>query len=161
MHSPSAVEDDQYFSEVSFQFQPCLFPLSTSRIRDELPLDLSLLKHVHTWTCSGRISVDTRSVMRPIPILPPRLTQLGQQTTLYNSPNYPAGPCLVQLPQRAMLIYNVTGSSISTLHCPHTYKFHSTGKHAFLHMCVCLAGDCVSAGLVLPQSLSPAAMYPS
>ena len=33
----SAVEDDQYFSEVSFQFQACLFPLSTSRIWAELP----------------------------------------------------------------------------------------------------------------------------
>lgn len=51
VHSPSAVEDDQYFSKVSFQFVPCLFPLSTSRTRDGLPPVLPLLQeHVHTCT---------------------------------------------------------------------------------------------------------------
>lgn len=51
VHFPSAAEDDQYFSKVSFQFQPCLFPLSTSRTRDGLPPVLPLLQeHVHTCT---------------------------------------------------------------------------------------------------------------
>ncbi len=88
---------------------------------------------------SGHICPDTHSIMRPVPILPPQLTQLGQQTTFYNSPNYPAGPCLVQLPQRDMLIYNVTGSGISTLHCPYTHIEIPLHRTARIPPYVCLS----------------------
>ncbi len=124
MHSPSAVEDDQYFSEVSFQFQACLFPLSTSRILRWAAPGASVLAEACAYMhSSGHICMDTHSIMQPKPILPPQLTQLGQQTVLHNSPNYPAAPCLVQLPLSAMLIYNeahVTVSSISTHSTVHT-----------------------------------------
>lgn len=105
--SSSAVWGDQYFSEVSFHFLACLFPLPTSRILDELPVLFQILAERH-------ICMDTNSIMQPRPILPPQLTQLGQQPAPHDSPNYPAAPCLVQLPQWAVLIYNrayVTSSS--------------------------------------------------
>lgn len=171
VHSPSAVEDDQYFSEVSFQFQACLFPLSTSRILRWATPGASVLAEVCAYMhSSGHICMDTHSIMQPKPILPPQLTQLGQQTALHNFPNYPAAPCLVQLPLSAMLIYNeahVTVSSISTHSAVHTHT-NSTPRES-THSSICVSvplvasqqWGCVSAGLVLPQSLPPAATYPS
>lgn len=75
----------------------------------------SMCKHAQQWTC---MCGHTHSIMQPKPILPPQLTQLGQQTAFHNSPNYPAAPCSVHLPRRATLIYNrayVTSSGVSTL----------------------------------------------
>lgn len=77
----------------------------------------------------------TLTLMRQEHFSPPQLTQLGQQIAPHNSPNYPAAPCLFQLPQRAMLIYNRTYVAGSSNVHRHTHKFHSTEKHAFLHMC--------------------------
>lgn len=110
----------------------------------------------------GHTCGHTLSIMQSRPISPAQLTQLGQPTAHHNSPNYPAAPCLVQLPQWAMVIYNgdyVTGSSISTerereMHTV-THKFRTTGRLAFLR--VCPAGDLptVSLGLCLSWAGSP------
>lgn len=52
VHSPSAAEDDQYFSKVSFRLQTCLFPMSTSRTPVGLPLLLLLLQNAYACTCT-------------------------------------------------------------------------------------------------------------
>lgn len=96
-HSSSAGEDDQYFNEVSFQLQACLFPLSTSRIFDELPLAVpSLQTHVHTFT-NVNTCLDRLSAMQPALLLPPQLRYLCQQTAPHSSPalwsSFPSEPC--------------------------------------------------------------------
>lgn len=127
----------------------------------------SMCRHAEQWTYS--MYGQTLSVMQPRPVLPPQLTQLGQQTTHHNSPNYPAAPLLVQLPQWAMLIYNgayVTGSSMCTLHCPHTQSHTNSTQQEGMHSSICMSvllvtsqqWGCVSTGLILPQSLPPAAI---
>lgn len=100
--------------------------------------------HMHSsgHRCTGKYSLSCD----PVPFLLPQLTQLGRHTALRNSPNYPAAPYSVQLPQWAMLIYNgayVTGSSITTLHCSNTHTLgHTWTPHhrkACIPLYVCLS----------------------
>lgn len=127
----------------------------------------SMCKHAQQWTC---MCGHTHSIMQPKPILPPQLTQLGQQTAFHNSPNYPAAPCSVHLPRRATLIYNgayVTSSGVSTLPLSKDTQKNSLHGKEDIPPYVCLScwwlrsSEAVSAGLVLPQSLPPAATSPS
>ena len=152
-------------------YSPCLhqgFELSCPPGASALA-EASAYMHSHGHTCADtHTHTHTHSIIRPKLILPCQQTQLCQQTALCNSPNYPAAPCLVQLPQRTLLIYNVTSSGVSTLHRPHAYKFDSAGKHAFLHMCVCLScwwlpsSEAASQlGWFSPSSQQPAATYTS
>lgn len=101
--SPSTVENDQYFNKVSFQYQACLFPLSTSRILAGIsgtaPVSFfpsKTNKHTHTYTetqtqththtckhSSGHTCTHTHAYTpyhATQTHLPPQLTQLGQQT---------------------------------------------------------------------------------
>lgn len=77
-------------------------------------------------------------------VLTPQLTQLGQQTALHNSPNYPSAPDPVQQPRQVVLIYNGAlrdrHQHEDTQMSTHTIKIPTMGNHAFL--------TCVSALLV-------------